>query len=338
MKLSVVILVTLSAFGTSAAPSKQAAGAPFSGSTVATWWGGGDGRGGHHELSEVCSQPVDLVGISFYNGTNPPSLTLGAYSWKASDAQIKAGYGGLKDLTAPVSKVASQVQGCQKAGKKMVLTLGGDRRWAHTTFSSAKNAQDSATMIWNLFLGGTDRPQLRPFGRDVVLDGLDIDNEMDNSNHYSEFVSTLRGLMDGDSKKKYLIGATPWVGSLGSDTSKISVPTGIFGMLDYIAVQFYNADVGSIGTKTFEKALGDWTSAINKANARTKILLGVMVPGAGNAGPWAQSADAIKKSIEKVKAKKIKGFGGVAVWEAGAAINYDKKYISSVAAAVGRSH
>ncbi|KAF7539571.1 hypothetical protein G7054_g2053 [Neopestalotiopsis clavispora] len=308
----------------------------FDGTTIATWWGGGQAQGSLHQLDEVCQEDVDLIGVSFYNGTNPPSLELGAYSWTASEAQIAAGFPGLKDLTAPASSVAQHVKDCQAAGKTIVLTLGGDSRWANTTFSSQQEAQDAAHLIWNLFLGGTENPELRPFGQDVVLDGLDIDNEEPSSKYYLDFVTTLRSLMLTDAPRRYLIGATPWVGGLGDDTSKISIPIGILGLLDYVAVQFYNADDGGLGTNNFQTWLERWVDAIHKANPSTKMLFGVMVKGAGNDGPWAHGAADMKKRLKDIVAQNLPGFGGAAIWEAGAAMNSDENYFQSVATAIGR--
>ncbi len=331
-----VILAALVISGANAGSScTNPPGANFSGSTVATWWGGGQASDAPYSLEEVCAQPVDLVSITFYDAVSPPSLQLGLYSWKASQAQVDANYTNLKDLTPPASNVSTHVQGCQQAGVKVVLALGGDPNRANTTFPSSQDAQAAARLIWNLFLGGNDHPELRPFGKDVVLDALNIDNEMGSSMYYSDFTSTLRGLMDADTSKTYLLGASPWVGSLGSDPATISVPTGIFGMLDYVAVQFYNANDGGLGTDTFDKWLGNWASAIHEANANTKILVGVMVPGAGDSGLWAQNTSEIHASLKAVKEKKIQGFGGVAVWEAGMALNYSEDYILRVADAVG---
>lgn len=47
--------------------------------------------------------------------------------------------------------------------------------------------------LWprNLFLGGTNMTDLRPFGKDVTLDGVDLDNETGNGTHYDTFMSTL---------------------------------------------------------------------------------------------------------------------------------------------------
>lgn len=61
----------------------------------------------------------------------------------------------------------------------------------------------------NLFLGGTDSQDLRPFGSDVVLDGVDFDNESGDGSYYSDLVTELRSKTSSDTSKSYYLSADP---------------------------------------------------------------------------------------------------------------------------------
>ena len=53
------------------------------------------------------------------------------------------------------------IRDCQKLGKKMLISLGGDT--CDGTLESAENATKLAYYVWNMFLGGKDMQDKRPF-------------------------------------------------------------------------------------------------------------------------------------------------------------------------------
>lgn len=59
-------------------------------------------------------------------------------------------------------KIEEGILACQKAGKKVLISLGGA-----TGNNDLKDdqAKDLAKNLWDLFLGGKERPDIRPFGR-----------------------------------------------------------------------------------------------------------------------------------------------------------------------------
>ena len=66
------------------------------------------------------------------------------------------------------------IKTCQSGGKKVFLSIGGALGSEGINLASEKDADDAASVIWDIFGGGTGADKdLRPFG-DVKLDGFDI--------------------------------------------------------------------------------------------------------------------------------------------------------------------
>jgi len=129
-------------------------------------------------LSRICADPnIDIVVLSFvtsfFSPNGYPSLNLASNCWAASAGQSAIGATGLLDCGG--DGFARQISDCQAAGKKVMLSLGG--YVADTSIPSEEKATELAHTLWGLFLGGKDNETLsgiRPFGADVVLDGIDI--------------------------------------------------------------------------------------------------------------------------------------------------------------------
>lgn len=183
----------------------------------------------------------------------------------------------------------------------------------------------------NLYLGGTDSEDIRPFGTDVILDGLDLDNESGNGSFYKEFVTEMRSKMDSDSSRKYLMSAEPMCGVV--DDPESSIPDSVLSMLDFVNVQFYNNRDQGIGGKDFEANIKAWAEKFADASPSPKLYLGI--PGGEDAaGSNVQSADEIKKTIESVKKMNLPGFGGVGIWDAGFAMA-DEAFPEAVKSSLG---
>lgn len=275
-------------------------------------------------LSEVCENDnFDIVILAFITSLNPPKLNMGKDTGSPSDAQKKQEGLELFDGTvAPEGgkSVADQISGCQEKGKKVMISFGGDERFSNATFGSADEAKKAADQVWNLYLGGTDSEDIRPFGSKVILDGLDLDNESGNGSFYKEFVTEMRSKMDSDSSRKYLMSAEPMCGVV--DDPESSIPDSVLSMLDFVNVQFYNNQDQGIGGKDFETNIKAWAKKFADASPSPKLYLGI--PGGEDAaGSNVQSADEIKKTIESVKKMNLTGFGGVGIWDAGFAMADD---------------
>ena len=130
--------------------------------------------------------------------------------------------------------VGDAVLDYQKRGKRVIISVGGQN--ADATNMDPDKGRALADAIWNLYLGGggvTDGSGdvtaskyagWRPFGPNVVLDGVDIDLEqtpracssdpssaacLSVQEGWYEFTRRIRALMDADPRKEYLITAVP---------------------------------------------------------------------------------------------------------------------------------
>lgn len=292
-------------------------------------------------LSEVCENDnFDIVILAFITSLNPPKLNMGKDTGSPNEAQKKEeGFELFDGTVAPEGgkSIADQISGCQEKGKKVMISFGGDERFSNATFGSEDEATKAADQVWyaamrsrcsmytdkksyrNLYLGGTDSEDLRPFGSTskLTLDGLDLDNESGNGAFYKEFVTELRSKMDSDSSKDYLMSAEPMCAFF--DDAESSIPDSVLPMLDFVNVQFYNNEAQGIGGDEFKSTIQSWAKKFAAASPSPKLFLGIP-GGKGAASTNIQSADEIKKTIESVKNMNITGFGGVGVWDAGFAM------------------
>ncbi|ROV90387.1 hypothetical protein VPNG_10013 [Cytospora leucostoma] len=282
--------------------------------SVATFWGQST-----ENLSDVCANDnFDIVIMAFITSLNPPKLNLGKDTGSASSAQSAKSGWGLFDGTKAGSSgksLADQISGCQKAGKKVMISFGGDERYSNAKFSSSDEAKTAADYLWNLFLGGKESQDLRPFGSSVVLDGVDLDNETGDGSHYLDLVTELRSKMSSDSSKSYYISADPVCSEYTS--SDASIPDEVLPKLDFVNVQFYNNQQQGIGGSAFQTTLQGWEKKLTSASPSPKLFLGIP-GGTGAASTNVQSATEIKSTIQSVKSST--DFGGVMIWDAGYAM------------------
>ncbi|KAK3192823.1 Endochitinase 3 [Lecanicillium sp. MT-2017a] len=271
-------------------------------STVAVYWGA---KGDNTTLSSVCSDPsYDIVNLAFLTHFNRngvyPRLSLSVLIGP-SDAQTKAGAISLQDGTSLIPAIKK----CQENGKLVLISMGGARDYADVRLSSDSQGEDTAEMIWNLFLGGTKNPELRPFGN-ATLDGVDFDNESDQSTGYMAMTKTFRSKFENDTSKKYYLTAAPQC-PFPDDSAIIKV----YQQLDYVWVQYYNNDVCNIARSGFNAAVKRWSKAIGNA----KLVIGALASDADGDEGYVDHAT-FNKSIAEVQNMNLPNFGGAMLWDA----------------------
>lgn len=141
---------------------------------------------GDVSLTQVCSDAsIDVVILgfikSFYTSPEDKSnkkinitMHFRDRCSAATAAQKDAGQPGLLDCVGGDSdSFADEIAGCQQLGKKVLISAGSAS--GDLYIPDSKAAGKLAKVLWNLFLGGTDKKvkPIRPFG-EVVLDGFDL--------------------------------------------------------------------------------------------------------------------------------------------------------------------
>ncbi|KAA8912303.1 chitinase 4 [Sphaerosporella brunnea] len=265
-------------------------------------------------LYTYCQDPnVDAISIGFLN------------SWNATDggqplvnfANSCTGYEkfpGTDLLWCPT--IAADIQACQLLGKTILISIGGYSP-TYSGFASPAAADAFAYQIWNMF--GKGWSYYRPFGS-AIVDGFDLDIEVQPSQYYEKFVYRLRKLFEADGSKKYYITAAPQCHNpdpqLDTALRKAN--------FDAVFVQFYNnpncaatAWTGKGGDQSSNSVFnfGMWDSWVSSSafNKNMKVLMALP----------ASNKIVISGYVSKAKASDIvadlarfKSFAGVAIWDA----------------------
>lgn len=161
---------------------------------------------------------------------------------------------------------------------------------------------------------------LRPFGSDVVLDGVDMDNETGDGSYYDDFAQELRSYFASASRKYYL-SADPVCGAVG-DGNDTSIPASLLPKLDFLNVQFYNDDQQGLGTDGFARNLRQWDRLLSSVKPSPRLFVGIPGgEGATHDEVAVQNASEISRTIADVKNMNLLNFGGMMVWDIGYAEN-----------------
>jgi len=289
--------------------------------TLIVYWGQ-DSAGVSHptnlekSLGEVCMRPgYDIVIIGFLISFNDsrqsgqPDLNLSNHCETAFP-----NYPFL--LNCPT--IGNDIQNCQKAGKKILLSLGGAAGSYY--FPNDAAAKSFASTIWGMFLGNTTAGLLRTFGS-AVLDGIDLDIEGGSPQSYGIFISTLRTLMNFDKSRRYLITAAPQCPQ--PDAFLGPSPSTALGQspssFDYVNVQFYNNFCGySGGLAALTTSYKQWANWANSVPApRPKIVLGLPSSTfASNSAASFISTATLPSVLSAINSSNAEAFGGVMLWDA----------------------
>ncbi|KAJ6780669.1 hypothetical protein PWT90_01329 [Aphanocladium album] len=303
-----------SSSGDSSSGSGSSGGSPQRPSKLAVYWGS---KFNTIPLDDVCEDPsydiVNLAFLSYFFGNGQyPRLAIPSLNG-SSEAQRLAGAVDLQDGTALVPAIKK----CQANGKLVLLSMGGAAGYSDVSVGSDGTGQLVADLIWNLFLGGGKKPEIRPFGN-VVLDGVDFDNESGQSTGYEAMAQHFRSHFASDPSKQYYMTAAPQC-PFTADDEELS----LFQHLDYVSVQFYNNNVCNVGQSGFETSVRRWSEAIGN----TTLLVGALASNADKDEGYVD-AKTFNSVLGKVKAMNLPNYGGVMLWEAELAAkngNYQKK-------------
>ena len=96
------------------------------------------------------------------------------------------------------TNLTTDIKSCQAKGIKVMLTIGGASGSYYLT--SAADAKQVATYLWNNFLGGSS--STRKLG-DTVLDGIEFDIKRGTTEHWDDLANYRHGYTS-EGKKVYL--------------------------------------------------------------------------------------------------------------------------------------
>ncbi|KAK2612705.1 Endochitinase 3 [Conoideocrella luteorostrata] len=314
-----------------------------SGNKLTIYWGAEDDT---TTLDDVCNDSsYDIVNLAFlshfFSNGGYPKMSIGNLGGP-SQAQRKAGATGLQDG----SSLVNAIKNCQSKGKPVILSMGGAIDYSDVRLYNDDQGRQIADTVWNLFLGGTDKKELRPFG-DVKLDGVDlgmltstnitsplkrhslhplssktnllVDNETNDGTGYLAMTKRFKSNFAKDSSKKYYISAAPQC-----PYPDQSEPLDVCQQLDWVQVQFYNNGDCNIAQSGFAQAVKNWSKGIGSG---VKLYIGALASGADGDEGYV-SADTLNKAINQVKGMGLPNFAGAMLWEAQLAVkngNYQKK-------------
>ncbi|XP_008798676.2 acidic endochitinase-like [Phoenix dactylifera] len=254
--------------------------------SIAVYWGQYTDEG---TLADTCSTGLySYVNIAFLNdfGNNQtPSLNLAGHCNPAA--------GTCTSLT-------SDIQSCQSKGVKVLLSLGGAT--GSYSLSSAADAQNVASYLWDKFLGGSSSS--RPLGT-AVLDGIDFDIEQGSADNYDVLAKAL-SQFSSQGKKVYLSAAPQC--PYPDKHLNTALQTGLF---DYVWIQFYNnkgCDYSSGNINNLSISWSQWTSGVTATNIFLGVPASTAAAGSGYIPPNVLTSQVLP--VVKTSSK----YGGIMVW------------------------
>jgi chitinase len=201
---------------------------------------------------------------------------------------------------------SQDIETCQKAGKTVLLSLGGEV--GSYGFNTSSQAQTFAQTVWDVFGGGNS--STRPFGS-ATVDGFDLDIENDEILFYSDFISAIRNLSAKGNKPYYITGAPQCPFPSASMSPALNASP-----FDMVFIQFYNNPICNVNGSGFNYATWqDWARIA--PNPNVKLFVGVPASPAAASTGYINST-ALEKIIEEVGTQP--NFGGIMMWDANFAL------------------
>jgi chitinase len=281
-------------------------------------------------LSHVCRHTsADIIPIGFLN-VFPEQ---GAGGWPGSNfgsacgTAVYTNAAGVKtQLQSGCSQIEEDIAICQKLGRKVLLSLGGEKPKTQK-ISDRRSAEAFAEFIWAAFgPKSASYSGPRPFGN-AVVDGFDFDIEHNGSNGYAEMANRLRELYKTDPSRTYYTSAAP----------QCVVPDAQLGdaiqrsFFDFIWVQFYNTKgcsardfISRTGHFTFD----DFVKVVQSSpNPKAKIFIGLPADEKSANPSFYLNLEEVRHVASHFQRKHPQNFGGLMFWEASASLanNVDGK-------------
>ncbi|XP_052211341.1 basic endochitinase-like [Diospyros lotus] len=225
---------------------------------IVVYWGQNNGEG---SLRDTCAtgkyRIVNLGFLSQFGNGRTPVLNLAGHCEPPSGS---------------CQKFSNDINFCQSRGIKVLLSIGGGR--GSYALSSADDAANLATYLWNHFLGG--QAKFRPLGG-AVLDGIDFDIELGGVLHYDTLARKLAEYSRRG--RKVYLSAAPQCPFPDKHLSG-ALNTGIF---DYVWIQFYNNPQCeyTANPNGFKASWSRWTQSITAGKFFVGLPASMVSAGSG---------------------------------------------------------
>lgn len=294
------------------------------------YYGQGDSQ---QDISTFCSRDdVDIISIGFVNGF--PSMTgnNGWPSWNFGNQCWAGYYSNTKMYTyCDAGGFSTQIAACQAAGKKILVSLGGEVDSTNPYTLQANDVGTLAQELWWIFgppgQAGAPSDLPRPFG-DAVVDGFDFDIEGSPSDAWATLANTLRSTMGSGG----LLTASPQC--VVPDSNLASTIQNAY--FDYLFIQFYNTRKCSArahldhtygqsenGGQPTDIGYNNWVTWL-KANAAGGQVPQLFIGLPGSTGSTTDAPMFLSQTEAGQLLKDFyrdQYFGGVMLWEATSALN-----------------
>ncbi|KAJ7969850.1 Acidic endochitinase [Quillaja saponaria] len=249
---------------------------------IAIYWGQNTDEG---TLTETCAtgnyQFVNIAFLSTFGSGSTPALNLAGHCDPNNN-----GCTGL----------STDIKSCQGQGIKVLLSLGGGA--GSYSLSSADDATQVASYLWNNFLGGQSGS--RPLG-DAVLDGIDFDIEAGSGQFWDNLANALKRF-----NQNLNLAAAPQCPFPDAHLDK-AIQTGQF---DFVWVQFYNNPQCQYvdNANNLLAAWNQWTSSPAK-----QVFLGLPAsPAAAPSGGFIPADVLTSQVLPSIKSSAK--YGGIMIW------------------------
>jgi chitinase len=275
---------------------------------LAVYWGQADANFPQSNLSFYCqSSVIDTINLAFIAQFGQKHLKKDNKDGFVLNLSSMCNEDNDQHMICP--NVGEDIKACQKMGKKVVISLGGEDATSEKYgFANDAEAKNFANTLWNYFGGGSS--DHRPFG-DAVVDGFDFDIETTDQIGYLALAQELKNIIDQKGTKDYLFTASPQC--ILPDAHMSNLITNF--EFDRIYVQFYNNAECELSSDGFNFV--EWANILNEHKYNnTKLYIGLPAAEKAAGSGFVSDVKRISNTIKSLSPAASEKFGGLMFWDA----------------------
>lgn len=286
---------------------------------MAVYWGQAEaGKDRQSNLAFYCqSAAVDTVNLAFLSQFGKKHLS----NENTKDFSINFSSQCTAEDEQPVCPdVEKDIIECQRMGKKVVLSLGGEaNKREQYGFKDDEEGEQFAHTLWHFF-GESHEEKNRPFG-EALIDGFDFDIESNGQIGYLAMAKELKRIANEKGTKDYLFTAAPQCVYPDTCMSKLIEEF----ELDRLYIQFYNNKECELESDGFN--FDEWVKGAVERGHSTKLYIGLpsaeQAASSGFVSDVALLNDTVGKILEGPHGAEL--FGGLMFWDASRGFDQDER-------------